>query len=75
MGSEMEKLSLFVDDEDRENEGDFICAAACIARNCQLYGANGRGLICTYRRRAKARELELDPHGQKIQPSPCSIHH
>ena len=31
------KVIIVVDDEDRENEGDFICAAA-LRQNCQLYG-------------------------------------
>ncbi|MDP4680080.1 MAG: 3,4-dihydroxy-2-butanone-4-phosphate synthase, partial [Cyclobacteriaceae bacterium] len=31
----MGKVVIVVDDEDRENEGDFVCAAECIT--CLLY--------------------------------------
>lgn len=33
------KIIIVTDDDDRENEGDFICAGRiCHNRKCQLYG-------------------------------------
>lgn len=41
------KVIIVVDDEDRENEGDFICAAECITPDIVNFMAtHGRGLIC-----------------------------
>lgn len=41
------KLLIVVDDEDRENEGDFICAAETITPELVNFMAKvGRGLIC-----------------------------
>lgn len=40
-------LILVTDDEDRENEGDFICAAQfATTENVNFMAAQGRGLIC-----------------------------
>ncbi len=42
------KVVIVVDDENRENEGDFICAAECITPEIVNFMAKeGRGLICT----------------------------
>jgi len=41
------KIIIVVDDEDRENEGDFICAAENItAERVNFMAKHGRGLIC-----------------------------
>ena len=41
------KVVIVVDDEDRENEGDFICAAELITPEIVNFMAtHGRGLIC-----------------------------
>ena len=41
------KVIVVVDDEDRENEGDFICAAECVTPEIVNFMAtHGRGLIC-----------------------------
>ena len=41
------KVIIVVDDEDRENEGDFICAAETITPAIVNFMAtHGRGLIC-----------------------------
>jgi len=41
------KVIIVVDDDDRENEGDFICAAECITPEIVNFMAtHGRGLIC-----------------------------
>lgn len=55
------KVIIVIDDEDRENEGDFICAAECITPEIINFMAkHGRGLICAPITEARARELELD---------------
>lgn len=41
------QVIIVVDDEDRENEGDFICAAECITPEIiNFMATHGRGLIC-----------------------------
>ncbi len=55
------KLVIVVDDEDRENEGDFICAAETITpETINFMATYGRGLICTPIIEQRAKELELD---------------
>ncbi len=42
------KIIIVVDDEDRENEGDFVCAAERVTPEVINFMATyGRGLICT----------------------------
>ena len=54
------KVVIVVDDEDRENEGDFICAAECITPEIINFMARyGRGLICAPIEEARADELAL----------------
>lgn len=55
------KVVIVVDDEDRENEGDFICAAETITPEMiNFMSKHGRGLICAPIEEKRARELELD---------------
>jgi 3,4-dihydroxy 2-butanone 4-phosphate synthase/GTP cyclohydrolase II len=55
------KIIIVVDDEDRENEGDFICAAQCITPEIINFMATyGRGLICAPIDEKRADELELE---------------
>lgn len=55
------KLIIVVDDEDRENEGDFICAAEITTPEIVNFMAtNGRGLICVALPEERCDELELD---------------
>jgi 3,4-dihydroxy 2-butanone 4-phosphate synthase / GTP cyclohydrolase II len=55
------KLLIVVDDEDRENEGDFICAAELITPEIVNFMAkNGRGLICAALPEERCEELDLD---------------
>lgn len=55
------KLIIVVDDEDRENEGDFVCAAEKITPEMVNFMAtHGRGLICTPILPERARELDLN---------------
>jgi 3,4-dihydroxy 2-butanone 4-phosphate synthase/GTP cyclohydrolase II len=49
-----------VDDEDRENEGDFICAAEIVTPEIiNFMATHGRGLICTPIEESKADALDL----------------
>ena len=55
------KTVIVVDDEDRENEGDFICAAEAITPEIVNFMASqGRGLICAAITEERSRELELE---------------
>src|SRR5258708_19883488 len=55
------KMVIVVDDEDRENEGDFICAAECITPEIVNFMAtHGRGLICAPLIESRCEELKLD---------------
>jgi 3,4-dihydroxy 2-butanone 4-phosphate synthase / GTP cyclohydrolase II len=55
------KIIIVVDDEDRENEGDFICAADKITPELINFMArHGRGLICTPLDADRAAELGLE---------------
>lgn len=54
------KLLIVVDDEDRENEGDFICAAELITPEIVNFMAtHGRGLICVPLPEERCEELDL----------------
>jgi 3,4-dihydroxy 2-butanone 4-phosphate synthase/GTP cyclohydrolase II len=56
------KLVIVVDDEDRENEGDFITAAAnATPEIVNFMSTNGRGLICTPLTEERCAELKLHP--------------
>ena len=55
------KAVIVVDDEDRENEGDFIVAAELITPGIVNFMAtHGRGLICVSLPEERCEELELD---------------
>jgi 3,4-dihydroxy 2-butanone 4-phosphate synthase / GTP cyclohydrolase II len=55
------KVIIVVDDEDRENEGDFICAAELITPEIiNFMATHGRGLICVPLPEDRCDELELD---------------
>lgn len=55
------EIIIVVDDEDRENEGDFICAAEAITPEMiNFMATHGRGLICTPIEPTRAEELGLD---------------
>lgn len=56
------KIIIVVDDEDRENEGDFICAAELVTSEMiNFMATHGRGLICTPIEESRADELDLKP--------------
>ena len=55
------KVIIVVDDEDRENEGDFITAARnATPEVINFMATHGRGLICAPLTEEKAQELKLD---------------
>jgi len=55
------KVIIVVDDEDRENEGDFICAAECVTPEIiNFMATHGRGLICAPIDEHRADELGLN---------------
>jgi 3,4-dihydroxy 2-butanone 4-phosphate synthase / GTP cyclohydrolase II len=55
------KLLIVVDDEDRENEGDFICSAELITPEIVNFMAkHGRGLICAALPEERCEDLELN---------------
>ena len=55
------KVVIVVDDEDRENEGDFICAAELITPEIVNFMATyGRGLICAPIPEKRCEQLELE---------------
>ncbi|MCS7249412.1 MAG: bifunctional 3,4-dihydroxy-2-butanone-4-phosphate synthase/GTP cyclohydrolase II [candidate division WOR-3 bacterium] len=54
------KMVIVVDDEERENEGDFVCAAEKITpQKINFMAKYGRGLICVALEEERIRELEL----------------
>jgi 3,4-dihydroxy 2-butanone 4-phosphate synthase/GTP cyclohydrolase II len=55
------KIVIVVDDEDRENEGDFIYAAELVSpKIVNFMATHGRGLICVALTEDRCEELELD---------------
>jgi 3,4-dihydroxy 2-butanone 4-phosphate synthase / GTP cyclohydrolase II len=55
------KIIVVVDDEDRENEGDFICAAEKITPELVNFMVKeGRGLMCAPLTKARCKELNLN---------------
>ncbi len=55
------KFVIVVDDEDRENEGDVVCAAEyCTPEMVNFMKIHARGLICAPLTKKRAEELELD---------------
>ena len=54
------KIIIVVDDEDRENEGDFICAAELVTpETVNFMATNGKGLICASLTEERCAELDL----------------
>jgi 3,4-dihydroxy 2-butanone 4-phosphate synthase / GTP cyclohydrolase II len=65
------KIIIVVDDEDRENEGDFICAAELVTPEMiNFMATHGRGLICTPIEENRADALDLPP----MVPSNTALH-
>lgn len=54
------KIILVTDDPDRENEGDFVCAAEfATTENINFMATHGKGLICMPMSEAYVKKLEL----------------
>jgi 3,4-dihydroxy 2-butanone 4-phosphate synthase/GTP cyclohydrolase II len=55
------KILIVVDDEDRENEGDFVCAGVHVTPDViNFFAKEGRGIICAPITTERAKELGLD---------------
>ncbi len=55
------EVIIVVDDENRENEGDFICAAECITPEIVNFMVKeGRGVLCTALTEKRCEELDLE---------------
>ena len=55
------KILIVVDDEDRENEGDFVLAAEKVTPEAiNFFVKEGRGVVCTPITSERAKELNLD---------------
>jgi len=56
------KMVILVDDENRENEGDFVIAAEfATAEQINFMAKHGRGLICLTLTQARCQQLNLPP--------------
>ncbi|HEX5726268.1 MAG TPA: bifunctional 3,4-dihydroxy-2-butanone-4-phosphate synthase/GTP cyclohydrolase II [Longimicrobiaceae bacterium] len=56
------KVVIVADDEDRENEGDLVCAASAVTPEIiNFMATHGRGLICLALTQERADELDLRP--------------
>ncbi len=71
------KIVIVVDDEDRENEGDFICAAELATPEIiNFMATNGRGLICVPLPEERCEELELElmvPVNTSLHGTPFTV--
>lgn len=55
------RIILVIDDPDRENEGDFICAAEfATTENVNFMATHGKGLVCMPMSAELCKKLELD---------------
>lgn len=71
------KVVIVVDDENRENEGDFIAAAETITPEIiNFMATHGRGLICAPITRQRCEQLDLDlmvPRNTSIHETPFTV--
>ncbi len=55
------KVVIVVDDDDRENEGDFVCAAEFVdAKIINFMATHGRGIICSPLLPSRTKELGIE---------------
>ena len=55
------QVIIVVDDQDRENEGDFLAAADCVTQEMiNFMATHGRGLICAPLTESRCKSLNLD---------------
>ncbi len=68
---------IVVDDEDRENEGDFVAAAEAITPEIiNFMATHGRGLICAPITRRRSEQLDLElmvPKNTSIHETPFTV--
>ena len=68
---------IVVDDEDRENEGDFIIAAEKVTpEKINFMMRYGRGVLCAPITEDRAKELELEmqvPHNTSVHETPFTV--
>ena len=56
------RMVIVADDEDRENEGDLVCAASAVTPEIiNFMAVHGRGLVCVAITQERADELDLRP--------------
>ncbi len=71
------RIVIVVDDEDRENEGDFICAAELVTPEIVNFMATyGRGLICVPLPEERCEELDLNMmvgHNTSLHETPFTV--
>ncbi len=71
------KVVIVVDDEDRENEGDFLCAAETVTTEIVNFMAtHGRGLICAPILESRCKELGLElmvPENTALHETPFTV--
>ena len=71
------KVVIVVDDEDRENEGDFICAAQCATPEIiNFMATHGRGLVCVSLPEQRCEELGLSlmvGHNTALHATPFTV--
>ncbi|MBR8784047.1 Riboflavin biosynthesis protein RibBA [Porphyromonas levii] len=71
------KIVIVVDDEDRENEGDFIIAAEKVTPEIiNFMMSNGRGVLCTPMTEERCEELELPmqvPDNTSLHETPFTV--
>ena len=71
------KFLIVVDDEDRENEGDFIIAAEKITpEKVNFMLTNGRGVLCTPMSQERCNELKLEmqvPTNTSLHGTPFTV--
>lgn len=71
------KFVIVVDDEDRENEGDFVCAAEKVTPEMVNFMiTHGRGVVCAPLTEERCEELELEMQVEKntsIHSTPFTV--
>ena len=69
------KMIIVIDDEDRENEGDFIMAAELVTpEDINFMAKYGRGLICSPITESRAKELGINNGGKKYRSNENSFY-
>src|SRR5690554_8092295 len=71
------RVVIVVDDEDRENEGDFVAAARSVTPEMiNFMATHGRGLICAPLVESRCAELELGlmvPNNTAVYETPFTV--